>query len=87
MAWWDRIGDGARQDEPRPPAPAHWRARSVYEDPQRLQRPAHPKIIFSPTRGLLGVEVDGKFVPSDGRCCEDPLYCDRRECWRPLGRR
>jgi hypothetical protein len=57
----------------------------VYEDRATSRRPT--KIVFSPTEGLLGVEVDGKFVLSGGRCCEDPLYCDRRACWRPFGRR
>jgi hypothetical protein len=46
--------------------------RSVYQD--RLP-PARPKIIFTPTHGLVRIEV-GKFHPT-GPCCEDPLYCER----------
>jgi hypothetical protein len=76
MAWWDRSGDRPG-DKPVKPL----RRRSVYED----RPPARPKIIFSPTEGLLGFEIDGEFHPADGKCCEDPLYCHRRECWRPFG--
>jgi hypothetical protein len=76
MAWWDRSGDRPG-DKPVKPL----RRRSVYED---RPPPARPKIIFTPTDGLIGIEVDGKLLPT-GPCCEDPLYCDRRECWRPFG--
>ena len=76
MAWWERSGDRS-EDQPVKPRGR----RSVYED--RLP-PVRPTIIFTPTDGLLGIEVDGNFLPT-GPCCEDPLYCERRECWRPFG--
>jgi hypothetical protein len=76
MAWWERSGDRSADQ----PLQALGR-RSDYKD--RLP-PARPKIIFAPTDGLLGIEVDSKFVPA-GPCCEDPLYCEGRECWRPFG--
>jgi hypothetical protein len=75
MAWWERSGRS--EDQPVKPRGR----RSVYED--RLP-PVRPTIIFTPTAGLLGIEVDGKFHPT-GPCCEDPLYCERQECWRPFG--
>jgi hypothetical protein len=59
MAWWDRSGDRPG-DKPVKPL----RRRSVYED----RPPARPKIIFSPTEGLLGFEIDGEFHPADGKC-------------------
>jgi len=60
------------------------RLRSLYEDRFR-QQPAGPvKIIVRQGEGrIIGYEIDGKFVETKP-CRDDPLRCDRPQCWTTI---
>jgi hypothetical protein len=51
-------------------APREQQQRSVYDE--RFTESA-PGLVFA----------NGRFVET-GSCCDDPLRCERPECWRPL---
>jgi hypothetical protein len=74
--WWDRTEAGSEPSSRRGLRSA---ARSVYED---RAKPVEPKIIVAEGR-IVGYEIDGQFVKAQP-CCENPLECERPECWRQL---
>jgi hypothetical protein len=75
--WWDRTEAGG---EPSPSHGLRSAARSVYED--RAEPTEPPKILVSDGH-IVGYEIDGQFVKAQP-CCENPLECERPECWWPL---
>jgi len=75
-----RPGDREQPDRPR----LRDRLRSVYEE--RARPAAEPKVRWIVKQGegrIVGLEIDGRFEELPP-CCEDPLTCERPECWRPF---
>jgi hypothetical protein len=60
---------------------------SVYEDRYSAAERTVIVATSGPRAGrIVGYEqADGTFVEA-GPCCENPLYCERPECWKPFGR-
>jgi hypothetical protein len=72
-----RTGEAAEGREP---------GRSVYEDRGKRRRITPIIRIFDGGRVETGVEVDGKYAPSESlKCCESALDCRRPECWTRIG--
>jgi hypothetical protein len=55
--------------------------RSLYERRHPGSAVAERKVVVAAGE-IIGIEVDDDFLPRQP-CCDDPLACERQECWRP----
>ena len=80
MSWWERKRGG---DDARPGGRIKRALRSVYEP--RDAEPV-PPLTFRMINGRVvgAVDSSGRFFP-EPPCCDDPIACDKPECWSYFG--
>ena len=80
MSWWDRKRGGG---DARPSGRIKRALRSIYEP--RESGPVPPLSVCLTNGRVVGVvDARGRFFPEPA-CCDDPMDCEKPECWTHIG--